>query len=141
MFSHSIETMIGLSGFNFAVNETDQMVLGKLEEYNGDVNACREYYKTLWGDEYAEWEAIYKLEEVLEGTYHGGGEDKTEAITAYLSKMIESDTNPELVGCVPVDSELANILQMLMDKYSFKGVRNSWTKLCYYYKTFNATYH
>jgi hypothetical protein len=53
----------------------------------------------------------------------------------------ESAENPELVGCVPVDQELAELLQQLMDKYSFKGVRNSWTKLCYYYKTLNATYH
>ena len=29
--------------------------------------------------------------------------------------------------------ELAKLLQMLVDKYSFSGVENSWTKLCYYY--------
>ena len=33
----------------------------------------------------------------------------------------------------PVDARLAELLQMLMDKYTFAGVENSWTKLCYYY--------
>jgi hypothetical protein len=32
-----------------------------------------------------------------------------------------------------VDARLAELLQMLMDKYTFAGVENSWTKLCYYY--------
>lgn len=142
LFSHSISKMIELEGFNFSVNETDLIVLTKLKELGGDVDACLNYYKELWGDSYAEWEQIYKLEDVLLGNYHGGGMDMTEAITAYLTKMIpSSEEAPELEGCVPVDAELASLLQMLMDKYSFKGVRNSWTKLCYYYKTLDSTYN
>jgi hypothetical protein len=27
----------------------------------------------------------------------------------------------------------AELLQKLMDKYTFKGVEHSWTKVCYYY--------
>lgn len=42
----------------------------------------------------------------------------------------------ELNGCVIVDARLAEILQMLMDKFTFSGVENSWTKLCYYYEYF-----
>ena len=34
---------------------------------------------------------------------------------------------------VVVTEELAEILQMLMDKYTFENVDHSWTKLCYYY--------
>ena len=106
------------------------------EEFGGDVDACRNYYKQLWGDTYAEWEAVYKLEEVLSGKYHGNGEDFKAEILAYAEKMIEaSEDAPELEGCVAVDAKLAVILQALMDKYSFSGVENSWTKLCYYYKT------
>jgi len=136
LFSHSIMEMIGMDAFNFAYNETDQMVMAKLEELNGDVDACREYYKNLWGDGYAEWEEIYKLEEVLAGKYHGTGADLTDAINAYVEKMIAySSDAPELEGCVPVDEELGEILQALMDKYSLSGVKNSWTKLCYYYKS------
>ncbi len=140
MFSHSIEEMIKLGGFDFSVNETDQMVLAKLKEFGGDKDACLEYYEKLWGDSYAEWEQIYQLEEVLAGKYHGGGEDLTDEISAYLEKMLpKTDEAPELEGCVPVDAELASLLQQLMDKYSFKGVTNSWTKLCYYYRHLGST--
>ena len=139
LFSYSIEQMIELDAFNFSYNETDQMVLAKLKEFNGDKNKCREYYKEQWGDSYAEWDDIYKLEEVLEGTYHGTGEDYTTKMQAYMKKMIPASAEtPELEGCVAVDEELAEILQALMDKYTFEGVDHSWTKLCYYYKNIGA---
>ena len=135
LFTQSILKMIEMGGFNFSLDETDQIVLAKLKELGGDKEACLAYYKNLWGDTYAEWEAIYQLEEVLAGKYHGEGEDLTDEISAYIEKMIAySEEAPELEGCVPVDAELANLLQKLMDKYSFKGVDPSWTKLCYYYK-------
>ena len=38
-------------------------------------------------------------------------------------------------GLGSVDQELAELLQLLMDKYTFKNVEHSWTKLCYYYET------
>ena len=44
-----------------------------------------------------------------------------------------SGSAKERVGCVEVDAELAELLQKLMDKYTFAGVDHSWTKLCYYY--------
>ena len=132
LFSHSIVDMITLGGFNFSYNETDQQVIAKLKELGGDKAACLAYYKQLWGNDYAEWEAIYMLEEVLDGIYHGEGEDLTDEINEYLSKMITGD--PVLEGCVAVDAGLAELLQALMDKYSLSGVKNSWTKLCYYYK-------
>jgi hypothetical protein len=62
------------------------------------------------------------------------GEDLTDDIQEYVSKMITTGA-PELEGCVLVDAKLATILQALMDKYTFEGVKNSWTKLCYYYKS------
>jgi hypothetical protein len=45
-----------------------------------------------------------------------------------------TDGDDEVKGCVEVNAELAEILQMLMDKYTFKDVENSWVKLCYYYE-------
>ena len=36
-------------------------------------------------------------------------------------------------GCVVVTEELAELLQMLMDKFTFEGVEQSWRKLCYYF--------
>ena len=56
----------------------------------------------------------------------------TNEIKGYLSKMYTGSAT-ERVGCVPVDARLAEILQLLMDKYTFENVDNSWTKLCYYY--------
>lgn len=59
-----------------------------------------------------------------------GGVDKTNEISEYAEKMIDSG---ELEGCVPVDAKLASLLQLLMDKYTFV-CDHSWTKLCYFYK-------
>ena len=98
----------------------------------------------------------YAVEEVLAGKYHGTGKDMTEVIKSYISKIIKvGDTvsvvnedgtamttmvveegNP-MIGCVAVDAQLAEVLQMLMDKYVFAGVKNSWAKLCYYHQYFN----
>ena len=51
-----------------------------------------------------------------------------------MDKIITSGSK-EQIGCVVVDQELAELLQLLMDKYTFKNVEHSWTKLCYYYET------
>ena len=142
VMSHSILEMIELGGFNFSLNEYDHVVLAKLKELGGDIDACREYYRQVWGDEYEYWAEEYKLEDVLAGVYHGEGEDLTEAVKGYIEKMIPaSEDAPELEGCVAVDEGLASILQALMDKYSFKNVSHSWTKLCYYYDTLNSMYN
>ena len=70
----------------------------------------------------------------MPGKYHGKGQDLTAEIRAYLDKKIPaSDENPELEGCVAVDARLAELLQTLMDKYTFAGVEDSWAKVCYYY--------
>lgn len=140
LFSHSIKQAIALGGFNFAYSDTDQEVLARLKECNGNIDACREYFQIEWGENYAEYAASYKLEEVFQGIYHGeygGGKDMTADIEAYVAKMIAASADaPELEGCVAVDEKLAEILQTYMDKYTFNGVEHSWTKLCYYYKTF-----
>ena len=111
-----------------------------MKECNGNIDACREYFQIEWGENYAEYAASYKLEEVFQGIYHGeygGGKDMTADIEAYVAKMIAASADaPELEGCVAVDEKLAEILQTYMDKYTFNGVKHSWTKLCYYYKTF-----
>ncbi len=51
-----------------------------------------------------------------------------------LGEYIEE--GDERIGCVVVTEEVAELLQKLMDKYTFKGVENSWTKLCYYHQYF-----
>jgi hypothetical protein len=49
-----------------------------------------------------------------------------------LGGIIYDETKLEN-GCMIVTVELAELLQMLMDKFIFKDVENSWIKLCYYY--------
>ncbi len=59
--------------------------------------------------------------------------DMTARITEIYNQNV-IQTEGELQGCIAVDEELAQILQLFMDKYTFRGVANSWQKLCYYYK-------
>ena len=136
LFSQTIATvngdagMIDLGGFDFSKSETDLEILSYLEKNGGDAEATRKYLREYWGEDYDANAENYQLEEVLAGKYHGQGSDLTEEVRKYVSKM---ETTAEREGCVAVDARLAEILQLLMDKYTFEGVENSWLKLCYYY--------
>lgn len=127
-----VKGMIDKGGFDFSKTENDLYVLGYLQQNGNDPAKTKEYFKTLWGEDYDGYAEEYKLEEVLAGKYHGTGPDLTAEIKGYISKMYSGNAT-ERVGCVPVDARLAEILQLLMDKYTFEGVDHSWTKLCYYY--------
>jgi len=123
--------MLDMGGFDFSKSGYDLEILAYLEKHDGDVDATREYLRTLWAESYDEYAAIYQVEDVFEGIYHGAGEDLTEEVRAYVSKIEKKPA--EKKGCVAVDERLAEILQMLMDKYTFENVENSWLKVCYYY--------
>ncbi|MBQ7416409.1 MAG: redoxin domain-containing protein [Oscillospiraceae bacterium] len=127
-----IKGMIDMGGFDFSKTEEDLYILGVMAKHNNDIEATKEYLKNTWGEEYDANAKQYQIEDVFEGKYHGGGEDLTAEISKYLSKMY-SGSAKERVGCVEVDVKLAEILQKLMDKYTFSGVDHSWVKLCYYY--------
>ena len=127
-----VKGMIEMGGFDFSKTEDDLYVLGVLEAQGGDADKAIEYLKGYWGADYDSYADIYQLDEVLAGKYHGKGEDLTEEISTYLDKMITSG-GEEIRGCVAVDARLAEILQLLMDKYTFENVDHSWTKICYYY--------
>jgi len=58
--------------------------------------------------------------------------DLTNEVKTYL-EQVNDDPTSELYGLIEVDQRLAELLQLLMDKYTFAGVKNSWAKLCYYY--------
>ena len=137
IFSDSIENMIDKGAFDFGKTENDQYILTHMKNNNNDVEATDAYLKELWGEDDDAYAEEYQLEDVYAGRYHGDGEDYTEAIKAYLSKYDTSGV-AEREGCVLVDEELANILQMLMDKFTFEDVENSWIKLCYYYDDLKA---
>ncbi len=131
VFSSSITQMIDMGGFDFSKSETDGEILSYLKQHDNDVEATDEYLRELWGDEYDANAENYQLDDIFAGRYHGAGEDYTEEMRSYLSKVIKS--NDETDGCVVVDERLAELLQLLMDKYTFEDVENSWLKVCYYY--------
>ena len=127
-----ITGMIDMGGFDFSKTEDDLYILSFLNKHNGDVAATDAYLREMWGEDYDSYAAMYLIEDIYEGKYHGTGEDLTEQIKVYLDKIITTGA-AEKVGCVPVDVELAILLQKIMDKYTFENVDDSWIKLCYYY--------
>lgn len=132
-----IKGMIDQGAFDFSKTEYDNFILKCMEMHNGDTTATDKYLKEYWGDGFDELYKEYMVTDVYAGRYHGKGEDLTDEVSKYLSKMAASPV--ERAGCVQVDARLAEILQMLMDKYTFENVDNSWTKLCYYYRYVGPT--
>ncbi len=137
IFSHSIEDAIELGGFNFQKTSLDE----DIEEYityfaDNDIDEVQGF-KELWG-EYLYAQRVDLIEDVRNGIYHGVG-DYTEQISAYLDDIITDSENEELNGCVEMTEELAEILQLYMDYYTFEGVEHGWTKLCFYYKHYGPT--
>ncbi len=127
-----ITGMIDKGGFDFSKSEDDQFILSYMKQNDNDPDKTRAYLKELWGEEYDSYAELYKLEDVLNGKYHGSGPDLTEEMRAYAKKAITTGS-AELRGCVVVDQRLAEILQLLMDKFTFENVDDSWIKMCYYY--------
>ena len=126
----------------------DQFVLDKIAEFEQTYGegAWIQGFVELWGDSFStNYNDVYKVDEVIVGKYHGEPVDYTDDFNAYVEKMIKAETNEdgevinaELNGCVAVDEELARLLQILMDKFTFEKVEHSWTKLCYYYEYIGA---
>ena len=136
IFSRSLTEMVEMKAFDFRYTEDDLLVMAYMEKYPENT---REKLQELWGESFEEYAAEYKLDEVLAGTYHGSGDDMTEIARKYAETVLPgSEDAPELEGCVPVNAELADALQKLMDKYTFAGVDHSWTKLCFYYQHLGA---
>lgn len=133
VFGHSVLEMIELGGFDFSKSETDGEIIAYMKQNDNDVDKTREFLKELWGEDYDENVEIYQLEDIFNGRYHGEGPDLTDEIKTYVNK-IDKSSNAELNGCVVVDERLAEILQLLMNKYTFEDVENSWLKVCYYYE-------
>ena len=150
----AVVDMIDARAFDFRYSENDLYVLNTLEKYDGDVDACRaalreelgDTYNATYVDELGNLTVGFAVEEVLAGTYHGAAGDLSDEIRAIIAErlikvgtVIGDETVAEgdvRIGCIVVDARLAEILQLLMDKYTFEGVENSWVKLCYYSQYF-----
>ncbi len=121
--------MIELGGFDFSKSENDLYIIALMNKYETEAKV-KEFLKSEWGADYDANYEEYKVEDVFAGRYHGTGKDMSDVVKKYISKM---EKNGIAQGCVVVTEELAEALQLLMDKYTFKDVDHSWTKLCYYY--------
>ena len=144
LFSNPIVTnagfkgMIDMGAFDFSKTEDDMKVLAMMKELDNDYEAVVQYMLTeAVMDLNTEEEVRAYVREVFNGDYHGEHGDLTDEIKGYVSKMYNG-SKTERIGCVAVDARLAEILQLLMDKYTFAGVDHSWTKLCYYYDYLGA---
>ena len=137
----SILDLIESGAFDFRHDEVDTVIIKMMANNTNadgefDREACIEDVKAYYAENYASVEG--QMLEVFAGKYHGTGDDYTERMREIAeTKLITADG--ETKGCVEVDEELANILQLLMDKYTFKNVVTSWRKLCFYYQTLDAS--
>ena len=120
--SNALCDMIDNGAFNFSMSESDHYARFTDDEL-----------RLMWGEDFEANFEFHKVAEARAGIYHGTGVDKTEKIREYYAAII-TEGDIEIRGTVAVNAELASILQMLMDKYTFKDVENSWVKLCYYYE-------
>lgn len=131
VFGQSIVQMIEMGGFDFSKSETDGEILAYMKQNDNDPEKTREYLKKLWGEDYDANAELYQIDDIFEGRYHGSGKDYTAEMRSYVAKIDKSGSERD--GCVVVDERLAEILQLLMDKYTFEDVENAWIKVCYYY--------
>ena len=68
--------------------------------------------------------------------------DWTSDVREWLnSSLYISDPDHSAYGCIAVNEEVKTLLELLMNKYSFKNVEGSWLKLCYYYKYYGPNEH
>ena len=132
IFDKPLQTMIKMNAFDFSKTEDDLFIINALQLNGNDKEKTKQYLKEQWGETYETTYEEYKVDEVFAGKYHGAGKDYTAKIKEYEKKIIKSGAK-ELQGCVVMTKELAEILQMLMGKYTFEDVDNSWLKVCYYY--------
>ena len=116
------------NGFDFTFDEYNNSLVDengyyRIPQYDEEGNLI------IDGDGNIQYEYVYD-----ENGEHVIISDMTSLVKAYVDTHMEKDETKETYGCVKVDENFANVLQMLMDKYTFPGVLDSWLKLCYYYE-------
>ena len=120
--------LIEAGAFDFTKSEDDHVAIYYYENFT-DAELREE-----WGANYEAYYELYQMSDIKHGIYHGSGEDLTELAEQYYAQIITEGDDINVKGCVAVNAELADLLQQLMDKYTFEQVENSWVKLCYFYE-------
>lgn len=147
----SIENLLNkYSAFDFSKDEYGQVMFDEngyyLTSFLNDDNELIVYYvcydadgeeyyvETIGQDGYTEENGYTYLRFTEEEIAALKKKDYTEYVKNYLNEHLVTDEESELYGCVLVDEEFADVLQLFMGKYTFAGIDYSWLKLCYYYK-------
>ncbi|MBR2929725.1 MAG: redoxin domain-containing protein [Clostridia bacterium] len=131
----SLGDLIEKGAFNFAKTENDHLADIYIAEFNRDLEAL----KAHWGAEADANFELYQIDDVYNGVYHGKGVDRTADAQAFYDNIIAGEQyDLNIRGCVAVGEDLAELLQLLMNKYTFNKVENSWVKLCYFYESLDA---
>jgi len=108
-------------------------------KYYHSVNADGSLGYVVFADFY-QYTSVFQSQSVLDlieiGAFNFGvvDGDYTEEMRAYATKMLNEPDHPERQGCVAVDKQLAEILQLAIHHHVFEDVLNGWMKFCYYYK-------
>ncbi|MBO5774281.1 MAG: TlpA family protein disulfide reductase [Clostridia bacterium] len=82
----------------------------------------------------------YSLQKAIEEGVFGSDTAKMQeyAANVIVSDGVAGSEASMLAGCIEVNAELAEILQAFVDRTSFNGIENAWTKLCYYFEYLGA---
>lgn len=137
--SQSLLQLVEAGAFDFRYDEVDTVIIKFMEKHTKDGvfdrESCIKDLKAYYSDSYPE----QQVTEVFNGIYHGmaGGKDYTARVKEIFEAGMIKESG-ETNGCILVDAELAELLQLVMDKYTFVGVETSWRKLCFYYDTIDA---
>ncbi len=121
--------VISLRGFDFSMNENDQMIVNLIARGYDTYEKLDAYLTEHSGDIYTANKADYAIEEVLEGVYHGIGTDRSERNQKYLRELLgrlqidpaqyEIDATVELDG-VPYKvieiGDMTDVVKSYMDK-------------------------
>ncbi len=135
----------GEAMIDYSKTEKDVTILEYIKSYPTNYEAK---LREAFGDEY---DQAY-VDDVVNGIYHGSindyakgqttaSVDYTAIMEAYInSDAVIDDPDSPMYGCMIVNAEIAEILQHLVDKFSFSGVENAWSKLCCYWQQYGPDY-
>lgn len=140
LFESTLLEGVKVGAFNFEKTALDIEIELYLEDFLSSGTDIEEGFIELWqtedekgtGKSYKYEQRRDLIDDVMNGVYHGIG-DRTAEVLEYSERLISNNERDELNGCIEVDEELAEILQVFMDTYSLEA-DHSWTKLCFFYK-------